>query len=128
MNDYSIKAKTVIGRGKKTSGKIEVLKIEGDEPCSFRNLKTDLKGKILICPAKISKSILEKSRALGVAGMVCRQASEDLLSYLKEDLKVKWLSSLFILLIIDEEVDWDKIEGKIGMIEKNKKRLVVRND
>ncbi len=128
MTAFEIKAKTAIGTAKRVSGKIELLKDKGDEPLSFRDLPRDLKGKILVCPGEVSKSILEKARALGVVGLICQKINDGLLSSLKGELKIGWLSSSsFVLLVVEEEIKklLAKIEGRLGIIDREKKRLVV---
>lgn len=127
MMGYEIKAKTAIGTTKKVSGEIEVLRGKGGEPPSFRNLQRSLKGKILVCPGEVSKSVLEKAKALGVLGVVGGKIADEQLSCLKSELKTSWSPSLFALLIVEEEIEkvLDKIEGKMGTIEIEKKRLVI---
>jgi len=127
MTGFVTKAKTAIGTTKKVTGKMEVLKKERGELPSFKRLPEDLKGKILVCPGEISKSVLEKARALGVSGIVCFGLAEEQLSRLKKELEGSWSPALFALLILAEEKDkiLDKIEGKKGTIEVKRKRLVV---
>jgi len=127
MGYKQVKAKTAIGTTKKVSGEIEVLRGKGDEPPSFRNLQKNLKGKILVCSGEISKSVLEKAKALGVLGVVGSKIADEQLSCLKSELKTSWSPSLFALLIVEEGIEkvLDKIEGKMGTIEVEKKRLVI---
>ena len=127
MKGYTLKAKTALGTAKKVSGKIEVLKGENEELLSFRNLQGSLKGKILIIPAEIPKSILEKARALGVSGIVGKKIADEYLTQLENELKTSWLPASFALLIIEEGMEeiLDKIEGKTGTIEVKEKRLII---
>ena len=129
MKGYTLKAKTALGTAKKVSGKIEVLKGENEELLSFRNLQGSLKGKILIIPAEIPKSILEKARALGVSGIVGKKIADEYLTQLKNELKTSWLSFSFALLIIEKGMEeiLDKVEGKMGTIEVKEKKLVISN-
>ena len=129
MKGYTLKAKTALGTAKKVSGKIEVLKGENEELLSFRNLQGSLKGKILIIPAEIPKSILEKARALGVSGIVGKKIADEYLTQLKNALKTSWLSFSFALLIIEKGMEeiLDKVEGKMGTIEVKEKKLVISN-
>jgi len=129
MKGYTLKAKTALGTAKKVSGKIEVLKGENEELLSFRNLQGSLKGTILIIPAEIPKSILEKARALGVSGIVGKKIADEYLTQLKNELKTSWLSFSFALLIIEKGMEeiLDKVEGKMGTIEVKEKKLVISN-
>lgn len=127
MKGYTLKAKTALGTAKKVSGKIEILKGKNEELLSFRNLQGSLKGKILIIPAEIPKSILEKARALGVSGIVGKKIADEYLTQLENELKTSWLSFSFALLIIEEGMEeiLDKVEGKTGTIEVKEKRLII---
>ncbi|MBL7150615.1 hypothetical protein ISS86_01650 [Candidatus Microgenomates bacterium] len=127
MKGYTLKAKTALGTAKKVSGKIEILKGKNEELLSFRNLQGSLKGKILIIPAEIPKSILEKARALGVSGIVGKKIADEYLTQLENELKTSWLSFSFALLIIEEGLEeiLDKVEGKTGTIEVKEKRLII---
>ena len=116
-----IKAKTVLATTKKVSGRIEGLRA----PFSFRGLKRSLKGKILVCSGEASKDVLEKARALGVFGIVCQSIDEGEIERIKKELKTSWSPSLFALLVADEEIELDKIEGKMATIEVEKKRLTI---
>lgn len=129
MKGYTLKAKTALGTAKKVSGKIEVLKGENEELLSFRNLQGSLKGTILIIPAEIPKSILEKARALGVSGIVGKKIADEYLTQLENELKTSWLSFSFALLIIEKGMEeiLDKVEGKMGTIEVKEKKLVISN-
>lgn len=124
MRGYEIKGKTAIGREKKVTGKIEILKEA--EP-SFKSLSGSLRGKILVCSGEVSKTVLEKARALGVLGLVCPKVREEELASLEREMKISWSPSLFALLIVGEEIEkfLPEIEGKKGTIEIKKKRLVV---
>lgn len=124
---YEIKAKTAVGTTKKVAGKIEVLKAKRGESFSFKNLQGSLKGKILVCQGKVSKGVLEKARALGVLGIVCKDLDDEQLSQLKRELRSSWSPSLFALLITQQKIEdiSEKIEGKMGAIEVEKKRLVI---
>lgn len=122
MKDYEIKAKIVIGTTKKVFGELKVLR---GEPASFRDLEGSLKGKILVCPGEASKSVLEKARALGVSGIVCQRIDGEQIVRLSAELKTSWKPASFCLLVVEEEIDWDKLEGKTGTIEVEKKRLTV---
>lgn len=125
MKRCEIKAKTALGKGKKISGQIEVLKCQGEESLSFRNLPRNLKGKILVCPGEILKSLLEKAMALGIYGLVGKMIDDEQLLRLEKELKTSWSPVTFALLIVGEKIDWDKLDGKIGTIEVENKRLVV---
>ena len=125
MKRCEIKAKIALGKGKKISGQIEVLKCQGEKPPSFRNLPKNLKGKILVCPGEVFKSLLEKSMALGVYGVVADKIADESLLRLEKELKTSWSPATFALLIVEEEIDWNKFEGKLGTIEVKEKRLVI---
>lgn len=124
MKREKIKAKTAIGTEKEVSGEIEILKEE--EP-SFRSLRSNLRGKILVCPGEVSKSVLEKARALGVFGIVARKITEEELASLKKELKSSWSPASFALLIVEEEIEeiLPKSKGKMATIEVEKKRLII---
>ena len=118
---FEIKGKTVLATSKKVSGKIEGLRA----PFSFRGLKRSLKGKILVCPGNVSKDVLEKARALDVFGIVCQSIDEREIERIKKELKTSWSPSLFALLVVDENIELDKIEGKMATIEVEKKKLII---
>lgn len=118
-----LKAKVALGTGKKVTGRIQGL----TSPCSFKNLKENLGGKILVCLGKLSKDVLEKARALGVLGIVCQEIDEAELERLKKELSSSWSPALFGFLVIDGALEsWlNKIEGKEATISIEKRKLTI---
>ena len=118
-------AKTALGSQKKIVGEIKSLK----PPFRFQDLKSSLKGKILICPGKISREILEKAKALEVSGIVCESIDESEKERIKKEMKSPWSPVIFGLMVIDQDLGKviTEISGKTATIDLKKKSLIINH-
>lgn len=122
-----IKGQQSLGAGLKVSGTIEIFREDQKEPSAVTNLKGSLKGKILVCPGVISKSVLEKARALDVAGIVCQKIASEEFERLARELKTSWSPESFAFLTTSQPLKkiLAEIEGKSGTLEISQGRMVV---